>query len=166
MHIGVPQPLTYVTSHVYPAVRALLPGALWRREQDTFAFLTAIALQESGLKTRRQYLGPARSFVQFEVNGVSAVMRHRDSRPFIAPLLTALGYPVDLAPAEVHAAVEHNDVLAFALARLLLWTDPRPLPTRDRPNDAWLQYLATWRPGKPHPERWAANWTRAWEITA
>lgn len=158
----MPQPLDYVTAYVYPAGLSLLPEGM--DSVEALAFLTAIGLQESGMKARRQYAGPAKSFWQFEVNGVSAVMRHRDSKPHVAPVLAALGYPADLTPVEVHAAIEHNDVLAFCLARLLLWTDPRPLPAQDKPNDAWLQYLACWRPGRPHPQRWSEHWAKAWTV--
>ena len=48
---------------------------------------------------------------------------------------------------DVHAALEHDDVLAAAFARLLLWTDPKSLPALNDADGAWQLYLRTWRPG-------------------
>ena len=51
-------------------------------------------------------------------------------------------------------ALENDDVLAAGLARLLLFTDPKPLPAVQQVDTAWNCYVRTWRPGKPHPEKW------------
>ena len=32
----------------------------------------------------------------------------------------------------------------------------------DDADGAWECYLRTWRPGKPHPETWAAYWHEGW----
>lgn len=69
----------------------------------------------------------------------------------------ALAWAVSL----VHAALEHDDVLAAAFARLLLWTDPFRLPTKSDAAGGWDLYLRTWRPGKPHPARWPARYAAA-----
>lgn len=153
--------LRYVVEHVYPVAVALLPVEMWERE--AFAMLTAIGLQESGFRARRQYGdGPARGFWQFEaMGGVAGVLEHPSTRQHAASLLDVLGYP-ERDPKRIHAAIEHHDVLACCFARLLLWTDPRALPAPEKPNDGWLQYLATWRPGKPHPQTWAACYARGW----
>ena len=112
----------------------------------------AMGLQESRFEHRVQINGPARGFWQFETAGVTGVLRHEASRDAAREVLARLAY-ADTSPQKIHAALEHNDVLAACFARLLLWTDARPLPTTA--TDGWAQYLATWRPGKPHPNTWA-----------
>lgn len=69
----------------------------------------------------------------------------------------------DVAPvaAAVYAALEADDVLACAFARLLLWTDAKRLPVVGDAQSAWELYLRTWRPGKPHPRTWPALYTQA-----
>ena len=55
-------------------------------------------------------------------------------------------------------------MLAAGIARLLLWTDPKPLPKRFEPRaeaQAWSYYERVWRPGKPHPETWDDCWRAA-----
>ncbi|MNL86831.1 hypothetical protein D3C87_2157110 [compost metagenome] len=47
-------------------------------------------------------------------------------------------------------------MLAAGVARLLLWTDPKTLPSIGDVDAAWALYLRTWRPGKPHPQTWPA----------
>lgn len=61
--------------------------------------------------------------------------------------------------ASVWRAIEGHDRLATAFARLLLWTDPHPIPTEERA--AWDCYLRLWRPGKPRPAEWPALWRLA-----
>jgi hypothetical protein len=56
-------------------------------------------------------------------------------------------------------ALEGHDALATAFARLLLWTDPRTLPTTQQAG--WQYYLDNWRPGKPHPGAWPKHWAAA-----
>jgi hypothetical protein len=151
----------YVVEHVYPVAVALLPAEMWERE--AFAMLTAIGFQESAFTHRRQLPnGPARGFWQFELGGTEGVLEHPASRDHAAHVLAALSYNDYPSSRDVHLAIEHNDVLACCFARLLLWTDPRALPSQGKPTDGWLQYLATWRPGKPHQSTWAGNFARAW----
>jgi hypothetical protein len=59
----------------------------------------------------------------------------------------------------VWESLEHDDVLAAAFARLLLWTDRAPMPTTD--PEGWAAYIRTWRPGKPHPAMWPKWWGEA-----
>src|SRR5687767_4170577 len=100
------------------------------------AMLIAIALQESRLITRAQYNhGPARGYWQFEVAGVAGVLTHSASKAHIYAALLTLNYPP--ATTAVHAAIEHNDVLACVCARLLLWTDAKPLPNASDAQAAW-----------------------------
>ena len=149
----------YVVGHVFPIVAALLPQMASR---EAFALLAAIALQESKFRARRQYgNGPARGFWQFELGGVEAVLEHLASRDAARGVCDVLGYPAD--ERAIHLALEHSDVLAACFARLLLWTDPRALPGPERGPDAWLQYLACWRPGKPHAATVAQCFSDGWK---
>lgn len=123
--------------------------------------LLAIAYQESAICNRRQVGGPARGYWQFELNGgVRGVLNHPASRGHINHVLAALDYDLDLY--RCYVAIEHNDVLAAAFARLLLWTDSEPMPTDA--DGALALYLRTWRPGKPHPDKWAQNYMTAKEV--
>jgi len=151
----------YILQHVYPVAFGLLPPQMDSRPAR--AMLTAIGLQESRFRHRRQMgHGPARGWWQFEMGGVEGVLSHPASRPTAIDVCGQMGYdPAD--DRGVHLALEHNDVLAVCFARLLLWTDPRMLP-RDAGQgvDGWTQYLACWRPGKPHPQTWAGYYAAAW----
>ncbi|WPP47714.1 hypothetical protein [Pseudomonas sp. AN-1] len=109
------------------------------------AMLLAIGLQESLLIHRRQLGGPARGLLQFETGGVRGVLEHPASRQLARAVCIDRGIvPTTTA---VYAALEHDDVLAMAIGRLLLWTDPKPLPELGDGNAAWQLYLRTWRPG-------------------
>jgi hypothetical protein len=156
-------PRDFLLVAVEPALR-LLPARM-----DSIAaraFVVAVCLQESDLRHRRQKGGgPARGYPQFEISGVAGVLTHRASADSANDLLARLDYPG--AVGAVHAALEHNDVLAAAFARLLLWTIPVRLPLVVETEFGWKQYLDAWRPGKPRPDDWPANYARAWrEVTA
>ena len=146
-----------LSAAIVPALRLLPP------RMDTPAartMLLAIAYQESAIKHRRQIVGPARGYWQFELGGgVRGVLRHPASKLHMQYVLDFLDYDPASTADECHAVIEHNDVLAAAFARLLLWTDAEPLPTDS--EGAWALYLRTWRPGKPHPEKWASNFKKA-----
>lgn len=150
-------PELLLNAAIVPAL-LLLPARM-----DTPAariMLLAIAYQESAMRHRRQVKGPARGYFQFEQGGgVRGVLKHPASSGHIRDVLEALDYYVDSTSAECWSAIEHNDILAAAFARLLLWTDAEPLPTDAQ--GAWELYLRTWRPGKPHPEKWAMNYQKA-----
>lgn len=151
--------------YAIPAAYTLLPPALASREAT--ALLLAIALQESdGLRARRQYEGgPARGFWQCERGGaVAGVLRHHATRAIIARVCEQLVYPPDVGACYV--AIEHNDVLAAAFARCLLWTLPDSLPGPEQADAAWAQYLEAWRPGQPHPETWGDYYARAWALVS
>lgn len=149
---------------------AIGPGlSLLPRAMDTLsarAMLVAIAMQESGLRHRKQVRGPARGWWQFEVIGLAEVLRHPASAPHAAALVDALGYS-DAPPVELHHALEHCDALAAAVARLALYRYAKPLPLLSAPPmEAWEQYQAIWAPGKPHPDRWPTCWQAAQEAVA
>lgn len=130
--------------------------------------LLAIGLQESRFLYRAQIGGgPARGYWQFEQGsklsrgGVWGVYLHRASSELLRLLCRARDVSFD--PMPIWSQLEHDDVLAAGVARLMLWTNAKPLP---KPGDAaggWAYYASTWRPGKPHPQTWDAQYLRAME---
>lgn len=146
-----------IRSVVIPAAFTMLPAAM--SSPEAVRMLLAIGWQESRFLHRRQLGGPARGFWQFETSGVRGVLAHPESKKPVRDALMLLRYPYEPTPHGCHAAIEHNDLLACVFARLYLWTLPDPLPhTADA---AWRQYLAVWRPGKPHPDSWGEAWRTA-----
>ena len=119
--------------------------------------LVATGLQESAFDHRKQIGGPAHSYWQFERAGVKGVLMHRATGNFAIHLCRELDHPEDLEG--VYQAMQQDAILACVFARLLLYTDPKPLPLTK--EDGWGYYLRLWRPGKPHPTKWPANWMRA-----
>ena len=115
--------------------------------------MLTIGLQESRFEHRYQVLndpakkGPARSFWQGEQGGgmVAGVMNHPASKDLARAACTAHGVP--FTTRAVWEAIEHNDVLAAILARLLLWTEPGQLPRVSDAAGGWALYLRAWRPG-------------------
>lgn len=128
--------------------------------------LLAIGLQESGLTERRQLVGspprpvgPAKGLWQFEQGGgCVGVLRHKASAHWARHVCGIRGVEPRAKP--LWDALERDDALAAAAARLLLFTDPRPLPAVGEAEEAWELYLRTWRPGKPLP----AKWPRLYEV--
>ncbi|GAB3484470.1 hypothetical protein [Azotobacter salinestris] len=142
---------------IAPAL-ALLPARMTSPAAEVM--LLAIGLQESALRHRRQVGGPARGLWQFEQGGgVRGVLQHPLSRPRALSICEARG--IAPVPSAVYAALEHDDILAAAFARLLLWTDPAPLPAVGEVGKAWDLYLRTWRPGKPHRHSWDRLYAQA-----
>ena len=144
---------------------ALLPPGMGSREARVM--LVAIGLQESRFKYRRQLVGkpaqpvgPATGFWQFEKNGgVKGVLTHASTSKIARGLCDVRGVAAE--PLAVWDALQRDDVLAAGFARLLLWTDPKPLPRIGDAHAAWALYLRLWRPGKPHPETWPALYADA-----
>lgn len=152
-------------------VRTAIDPALFRlpEKMDSLRariLLLAIGLQESAFRFRRQTpAGPARGFWQFELGtarsrgGVTGVALHPETRQLFSDFCYRLS--TSSAPNAVYWSIEHDDVLAAGVARLLLWTAPEPLPEVGEVDAAWTYYERLWRPGKPRPEKWAANYARA-----
>jgi hypothetical protein len=148
---------------------ALLPQKMDSRQARIVH--AAIGFQESGFLARRQIItvtrdgkkvnvpeGPAMGFWQFESGGgVKGVMTHPSVSSLARQACHACGVP--FVQDAIWKALEVDDVLAAALARLLMWTDASPLPKNQ--DEAWAMYARTWRPGKPHPDKWAASYTSA-----
>jgi hypothetical protein len=123
--------------------------------------LSSLLLDE--WRHRRQVGGPARSYWQGELTGgMILVLRHPATKAAAEGVLRALDIsepnlkhwvmPTDRT---VHEAIAWNDVLAAGLARLLLYSDPKPLPGVSHVEAGWEYYLRTWNPGAPHHETWA-----------
>lgn len=142
---------------IAPAL-AMLPARMTSDMAEVL--LLAIGLQESGLIHRHQIGGPAHGLLQFERGGgVRGVMTHPASRDHAARICVERG--VEPIVAAAFDAIEFDDVLAMAFGRLLLWTDPKPLPDVQDVNGAWDLYLRVWRPGKPHRHTWDRHYAAA-----
>lgn len=125
--------------------------------------LLAISLQESGLAYRIQ-IGTAgqygRGLWQFEKGGgVHGVCSHSASALAAKEVCERL--IVEFTDDDVHEVIAWNDFLAACFARLLLYTDPKPLPQLGDEEGAWLCYERTWRPGKPDRARWTSAYAAA-----
>ena len=156
---------------IAPALE-LLPARMSDSRVQAEIMLLCIGLQESRFVHRRQIGGPARSFWQAEQGGgmVHGVLRHHLTRDHAVRVCDARGVrPVD---EQVYAAIEHDDVLAAALARLLLWSDPGKLPAVGKVENAWALYLRTWRPGAAERDydnlrtKWGRNYAKVIECLA
>ncbi len=143
-----------------------------RLSKTAVAMTLAIGCQESRFKVRDQIvtgkpegkIGPATGFWQFEKNGgVTGVMTHPTSRG--TALRCCQEFKVEFDKTAIWTAFtkEENDGLACSFARLLLLTDPAPLPIASVANEdvAWAYYLRNWRPGKPHSGSWGKCWRQA-----
>lgn len=148
---------------IVPALR-LLPTTMDTPEARVQ--MLTIGLQESKLTYRYQVLddptvkGPARGLWQFERGGgVKGVMTHPAVSRLTREVCLDRGCRFDAT--QIWHQIERDDVLAAALARLLIYTHPKALPRVDDPQEGWDQYIETWRPGKPHRSTWNAYHLRA-----
>lgn len=141
------------------------------------AMMLAIGLQESRFIHRDQIVpgkpagqvGPATGFWQFEKGGgVAGVMQHALTADIARHVATASSVAFDRDVIWRSFATPAGDQLATAFARLLLFTDARPLPSPAEANeeDAWAYYLRNWRPGKPHRSTWGGFWRQAVAMVA
>jgi hypothetical protein len=156
---------------VAPAVEAALAALPSHFASDPArVIMYAIGLQESRLLHRDQIVkgkapgvkGPALGLWQFERGGgVRGVLRHPASQKLAAAAIAHLVNDNLTTERNVWLALEQDDVLAAKFARLLLWTDPRPLPPKGDASAAWNYYIRNWRPGKPHPQTWNALYRAA-----
>ena len=145
----------------------IVPGlALLPAKMDTPAARTlmlAIHLQEDPGQSPVQYGGgPAHGWWQFERGGAAkGILQHHATQDLAAQLCKDRG--INPTAAELWQALATDQVLAAACARLLLYTDPAtlPAPAAASQDAAWAYYLRNWRPGKPGPARWPANWRSA-----
>lgn len=149
----------WVLGHaITPALAELPPMP---SEAAARQMLLAIAGVESGCYARAQVpVAHARGLWQFErMGGVAGVLQHRATAAHAAAACRRRQIPA--APDEAWRALERDDVLAAIFARLLLLTDPAPLPSG--PDAGHACYVRAWRPGKPCSE---AKWGESWRMAA
>lgn len=146
---------------------ALLPDTMVTRAARLM--LHAINRQENPKRLEQQVGGPARGDYQFERGGgVKGVLTHKASASIATAVCRALGVNPDAE--SIYQAIGTNPPLAAAMARLLLWTDPKALPQAGDEQGAWDLYLRVWRPGayKRDPdglrEKWARNYRDAYAV--
>jgi len=142
--------------------REVLPGKFASTEATVQ--LLAIGLQESKFEHREQVGGPARSFWQFEKGGIRGVLTHPASGKYAQAVCLLRGITPTVE--SVYQRMLDDDLLGCAFARLLLYTDAKPLPTPGQVNLAWDYYERNWRPGNPHPQAWPGLYARAMEALA
>jgi len=139
-------------------------------------FLLAVAMQETGLLDRAQRVegggaGPARGWWQFEMPTVRLLLEHRVSGERLRQLCAAAVVRPDAGA--IWRAIEGHDLLALGVARLLLLTDPQPVPVTE--IEAWTCYAERlWRPGAWHRgsvqqrqqlrAKWSDNWRAAQSV--
>jgi hypothetical protein len=156
-------PAQLLDTAITPALAALATVGIADTPRARTIML-AIALQESGLTHRRQVSadgkesGPATSFWQFEKGGgCRGVLGHAAVAARMRKV--CIDFNVDATEQALWEAMRYQDIVAAAAARLLLFTLPAALPATA--DEGWKQYLAAWRPGKPHPATWPRNWDEA-----
>jgi hypothetical protein len=131
--------------------------------------LLAIALQESHLKHRKQQpVAHAKGFWQFEKGGGCAGFETDPHQKVFRKAATALNFP--FRSAETWTLIgEGADHLACVMARGLLWSHPKPLPTIGDEEAAFAYYLKQWRPAPKNREknrlRWTTTYPMAREVT-
>lgn len=132
-------------AHIIEPGLRLLPPAL--TSDPARVLVLAICLQESGLRARVQDAGgPARGLAQFERNGgVRGVLEHPATATMARALCAVRGVPA--TSYSVYTSLAGDDLLACGFARLLLYTDPAPLPALGDAEGAFACYHLTWRPG-------------------
>lgn len=140
---------------------ALLPPKM-----DTLSasvLLYATSRQENPKRLAQQVGGPAVGDYQFERGGgVRGVMTHHSVADITRHVCNERG--VAFAAGPIYEALKNDPILAAALARLLYYTDPKPLPLAGDEAGAWELYLRTWRPGayKRQPQELRAKWIKSY----
>lgn len=123
--------------------------------------LYATSRQENPQRVPKQIGGPAVGDYQMESGGgVKGVLEH----PAVAAYTIAVCKARGLQPTRltIYESLQHDPVLAAALARLLYFTDPQRLPVAGDEAGAWALYLRTWRPGAyaRQPDELRAKWRK------
>lgn len=127
--------------------------------------LGATTIQESDLRTRRQTGGPAVSFWQFEKIGIKEVLINPKTAAIAADACKFHNCEPSVNAVYEKFKLPEGDILAAIFARLNYWRVRDPLPKHNTPvaeSAYWLYYKNTWRPGKPHLDRWPRSFWRAY----
>jgi hypothetical protein len=132
----------------------LLPDNM--TSDEARVMLLAIAGVESNWTARKQIPGgQALGKWQFQQDGTAGVL---EKVPALArQVLDTCDVPVS----EAWQAIEYNDAVACAFARLLLWSDPAALPVVGDKSGAWAYYRRLWKPGRPDAKRWLTSYATA-----
>lgn len=149
--------LTFVRSSIVEPAMLILPTGM--NTPKARVMLGAIGLQESKFMHTAQVGGPAQGYWQFEQGGVKGVLTHPASVHYAQAVCAR--FDVEPNVLAVYHALAANEVLACVFARLLLFTDKRPLPEIEDVTGSWAYYVANWRPGKPHVDTWNGNHAQA-----
>ena len=172
--------LDTLSTQFIPQARQWMPETPWTPQANVM--LGAMGLQESdGQDIRQVGGGPGMGYWQEEA-GIGLVLTNRSSAALarrcveLSGILAGQnpgmfspdgtvegqaggGYPSTTVPLIV-AGMRRNflnfPTLQLCFARLMLWDNPNPLPALGDCNGAWNYYDATWRPGSPRQEKWAA----------
>lgn len=158
-------PSVFFSQIVHPTLRFMSasPTISVPRSPEGDVLVMTCAGQESRWTDRRQIgIGEyypqkvgARGFWQFESTwggpvAINDVMMKTGRQ--LSAMCTYLNIPFD--EHAIYEACAWNDTLACAMARLLLWADPAPLPKIGDKEGAWNYYVRNWRPGAPHRGTW------------
>lgn len=152
---------TFNTQILVPAL-AFIRGNLKNipASVEEHTMLLAIAGVESAWSQRTQQpVAYAHSFYQFERGGVLGLMRDDETSKQVAVLCGMASVPFQSTAIWNYMAKPEADNFSAAMARLLLWTDPRPLPKNE--VDGYQCYLRLWRPGAPYKDRWLSVYGQA-----
>lgn len=156
-------PRRLLDGSVIPALTWLATVAPMPVERRALVPVMAIAGQESNWEFRRQIGGPARSYWQFEQGGgLAGLLAFPRARDWLRMACASLDVPFESSV--IFEAMAWNDSLAAVMARLLLWTDPHPLPEVGQQPETWDYYIRNWRPGLPHPEVWPSRYLASMEL--
>jgi len=140
------RPADFLARAIEPGL-ALLPPNMGA--DAARVMLMAIAGQETNWSERRQIpAGQALGYWQFQQDGTVGLM---DKLP---ALTQSVLDTCDLQQSEAWEALQYNDAVACAFARLLLWSHPAPLPAIGDQAGAWAYYRRLWKPGRPDAKRW------------
>lgn len=149
-------PKTVLARVIVPAL-ALLP--LPMDVPEARVMLLSIGGQESGFRMRKQVGGPAHGLWQCEQPTMHLLLDNPASAQFVRNLCVSRA--VAPVASDMYWALLTDDIFAAAIARLILWCDPHPLPAFGDADDAWLCYQKNWGPGKPRPNDWPSNYSAA-----
>lgn len=138
---------------------ALLPESLSGREAEVLLLTTGLAA--SGFRNRRDARSQGRGYWRAEPDGVmvGGVLRAVQTRDLAVAVCDARQVPP--IAERVYSALEHDDVLAAALARLLLWSDPAGLPPLGDEAGAWACYQRHWAVDESDRRSWAIHYRLA-----